>query len=343
MAGSGDVRESMRPAWELSTAFSGLTMRSVTDRSWSWAQALSGVVPPLVSPLDDAGGVDVAAVAQLVDHVVSGGVSGLFVLGGCGEGAWLTAPQRSAVVRAAVRAAAGRVPVLAGVMLPGTAAAAEAARQATDDGADAVVAGSPYYFEVDGAAQRRHVEAVLAATPLPALLYNIPQCTHHVLAAETVATLARDRRVLGIKDSAGDFAVFLGYLGVRRAQPAFRVLQGNEHLAAASLLQGGDGLVPGLANVAPALLVALREAAAKGDAAACARLQVALEDLATLHEQGHWLPALKAAVAALGIGTGRPAPPLAPAGETERRAIAAVLRRHGLLGDGSAPQSGSGR
>ena len=319
MAGSGDVRESMRPAWELSTAFSGLTMRSVTDRSWSWAQALSGVVPPLVSPLDDAGGVDVAAVAQLVDHVVSGGVSGLFVLGGCGEGAWLTAPQRSAVVRAAVRAAADRVPVLAGVMLPGTAAAAEAARQATDD----------------GAAQRRHVEAVLAATPLPALLYNIPQCTHHVLAAETVATLARDRRVLGIKDSAGDFAVFLGYLGVRRAQPAFRVLQGNEHLAAASLLQGGDGLVPGLANVAPALLVALREAAAKGDAAACARLQVALEDLATLHDQGHWLPALKAAVAALGIGTGRPAPPLAPAGETERRAIAAVLRRHGLLGDGT--------
>jgi 4-hydroxy-tetrahydrodipicolinate synthase len=269
--------------------------------------------------------------ARLVEHGLAGGVSGLFVLGACGEGAWLTASQRGAVTRAAVRAAGGRVPVLAGVMLPGTGAAVEAARQAADDGADAVVVGSPYYFPVDGAAQRRHVEAVLGATPLPGLLYNIPQCTHHVLAPPTVAALARDERVLGLKDSAGDFAAFQRYLAAREARPAFRVLQGHESLAAASLLQGGDGLVPGLANVAPALVVALREAAAKGDAAECVRLQAGLDGLTTLYEQGHWLPALKAAVSLLGIGTGRPAPPLAPAGDAQRAAVAGILRRHHLL------------
>jgi 4-hydroxy-tetrahydrodipicolinate synthase len=303
----------------------------VDTRSWSWAQALSGVIPPLISPLDPAGGVDAAAVERLVEYVVAGGVSGLFVLGGCGEGAWLTGAQRGAVIEATLQAAGGRVPVLAGVMLPGTGPATEAARQATGAGADAVVVGSPYYFGVDGDAQRRHVEGVLGVTPLPALLYNIPQCTHQVLAPETVAALAREPRILGIKDSAGDFAVFLRYLAIRQERPAFRVLQGNEFLAAASLLQGGDGLVPGLANVAPAILVALREAAGKGDAPTCARLQTAIEDLATLHEQGHWLPALKAAVAALGIGTGVPAGPLAAAGEAQRRAVAAVLRRHSLL------------
>jgi 4-hydroxy-tetrahydrodipicolinate synthase len=266
-----------------------------------------------------------------VEHVVAGGVSGLFVLGGCGEGAWLTGEQRSAVVRGARRAAASRVPVLVGVMLPATRAACEAARRAADDGADAVVAGSPYYFPVDGPAHRRHIEALLGATSLPLLLYNIPQATHHVLAPETVAALAREPRVLGIKDSAGDFAVFLRYVAVRRERPAFRVLQGSEHLATASILLGGDGLVPGLANVAPALLVAAREAAAKGDLAACVRLQEALEDLGTLYEHGHWLPALKTAVAALGFGTGLPAPPLLPPDEAERAAVLAVLRRHRLL------------
>jgi 4-hydroxy-tetrahydrodipicolinate synthase len=298
---------------------------------WSWTAALSGVVPPCISPLDGAGEPDPGATAALVEHVVGGGASGLFVLGGCGEGAWLTAAQRGAVIGAAARAAGGRVPVLAGVMLPGTRAASEAARQAADAGADAVVVGSPYYFGVDGAAQRRHVEAVLAATPLPALLYNIPQCTHHVIAPATAEGLAHDSRVLGIKDSAGDFEALLGFLAIRRRRPTFRVLQGHEHLASASLLQGADGLVPGLANVAPALFVTLREAAAKADAAECARLQEVIEDLTTIHARGHWLPALKTACALLGLGSGLPALPLAPSTPADREAIAAILHRHALL------------
>lgn len=298
---------------------------------WPWAQALSGIVPPLVSPLTASGAPDDGAMAALVEHVLASGCSGLFLLGSCGEGAWLTATQRGAVIRAAVRAAAGRVPVLAGVMLPATRAAGEAARQAADEGADALIVGSPYYFDVDAVTQQRHVEAVLGATRLPALLYNIPQSTHQTLAPETVRTLAGDPRVLGIKDSAPDFRAFQQFLAVRRQQPTFRVLQGNEALAAASLLQGADGLVPGLANVAPGLFVALREAAAKGDAATCGGLQEEIEDLALLYEQGHWLPALKAALAALGLGTGVPTAPFAPAEDGQRRAIAAILRRHRLL------------
>ena len=176
-----------------------------TGRTWTWDAALTGVIPPLISPLDDRGEPDEAAMGALIEHVVAGGCRGVFVLGGCGEGAWLTARQRAGVVRGVARAAAGRIPVLAGVMLPATGPAVEAARQAADEGADAVVVGSPYYFDVDAAAQRRHVEAVLGAVSLPVLLYNIPQCTHHRLSAETIAALAREARVLGMKDSAGDF------------------------------------------------------------------------------------------------------------------------------------------
>src|SRR3989442_1091770 len=154
-------------AWSIVIAGGDPLMRGDLTPSWTWDRALTGVIPPVISPLDRAGQPDEAAIAALVVHVLGGGCSGLFVLGGCGEGAWLTAAQRGRVVRLMVRAAAGRVPVLAGVMLPATGPAVEAAREAAGEGADAVVVGSPYYFDVEGGAQRRHVEAVLEATAPP--------------------------------------------------------------------------------------------------------------------------------------------------------------------------------
>lgn len=299
--------------------------------AWSWETALCGVIPPMISLLNRAGGLDGDAIRALIEHIVGGGCSGLFILGGCGEGAWLTSQQRASVVRGAVGAAAGRVPILVGVMLPATGAAIDAARQAADEGADALVVGSPYYLSVDGATQRRHVEAILRAVALPVLLYNIPQATHNPLAPDTVARLAQNSRILGIKDSAGDFEAFQGFLAIKRQRADFRVLQGNECVASASLLQGADGLVPGMANFAPALFVQLVRAASRGDVAACAALQEEITDLCSLHSHGHWLPALKAACALLGLGDGVPAPPLLPATAEERQAIAAILARHHLL------------
>ena len=296
--------------------------------AWAWDEALCGVVPPLISPLNATGELDTDAVAALVEHVLDAGCTGLFVLGGCGEGAWLTPSQRGAVVSGVVRAAAGRTPVLAGGMLPATGPAVEAARQAADLGADAVVVGSPYYFGVDGLAQRRHIETVLAAVTVPALLYNIPQCTHAILSHATVDALATDPRVLGIKDSAGDFEAFQRFLSIKRRRPDFRVLQGNEALLAASLLQGGDGLVPGLGNVVPALMVSLCAAAGRGDSTECARIQDEVAALYQLYAEDHWLPCLKAACAALGIGNGLPAPPLAALGADGRARVAAIVRRH---------------
>jgi 4-hydroxy-tetrahydrodipicolinate synthase len=306
----------------------------MTGAGWTWDRALCGIVPPAISPLDAGREVDEAAIGVLVEHVLRAGCSGLFVLGGCGEGAWLLSRQRGAVIRAFVRAAAGRAPVLAGVMLPATGPAAEAARQAAAEGADAVVVGSPYYFGVDGAAQRRHIETVIETADRPALLYNIPQCTSHVLAPALVTELARDSRVLGIKDSAGDFVAFQAFLGVKATRPDFRVLQGHEHLVAASLRLGADGLVPGLANVTPGLMVELHQAAARGDAAACTRIQRAILDLCAIHGIGHWLPALKAACQMIGIGSGVPALPLVPSTDAERRQIAAVLARQGIVAAG---------
>jgi 4-hydroxy-tetrahydrodipicolinate synthase len=300
----------------------------VPDASWSWDAALRGVVPPLISPLRTTGDVDEVSVQLLVDHVLAGGCTGLFVLGGCGEGAWMTNTQRAAVVRTVVRATAGRAPVLAGVMLAATGPALDAARQAESEGADALVVGSPYYGEADAGMQERHVEAILDAVPLPVLLYNIPQATHNPLAPTTVARLAVHPRILGIKDSAGNLHTFQEFLNVKSQRASFRVLQGNEPVASSSLLLGADGLVPGMANFAPSLFVALHRAASLGDADTCGTIQAAITDLWTLHTHGHWLTALKGACSILGFGNGLPASPLLPASNAERAAIHAILERN---------------
>src|SRR5438270_13571400 len=114
--------------------------------AWSLTERLAGVIPPLITPLDQAGHVDTAGVDALVNYTLAAGCSGLFMAGGCGLGPWLTIAQRVDVVRAAVRSAAGRVPVLAGVMLPATSPTCEAARQVEAEGVDGVVVASPYHF-----------------------------------------------------------------------------------------------------------------------------------------------------------------------------------------------------
>ena len=99
---------------------------ALTGRRWTWDKVLTGVVPPVISVLESTGGIDQALHNALCEHILSDGGTGLFVLGGCGEGAWLTSDQRAAVVRHSVAASAGRAPVIAGVMLPATALAVDA-------------------------------------------------------------------------------------------------------------------------------------------------------------------------------------------------------------------------
>ncbi len=299
--------------------------------AWRWAEQLAGVVPPLITPLDHTGRVDPAAVASLVDYTLAAGCSGLFVAGGCGLGPWLTGAQRGEVVGAVVRCAAGKVPVLAGVMLPSTGPACEAARQAEAEGADAIVVASPYYFTVTGDDQHRHVEAVLEAVSLPVLLYNIPQCTVHSWLPRTVAALAREPRVVGVKDSSGNLATFQDFLAIKRERQDFCVLQGDERVMAACMLLGADGVIAGLANVAPRLFVDLVRAGAHDDAAACRQLQERITDLWSSLVRELGLAGLYAASAALGIGNGQPAAPWVAPSADQQRAIVAALRRHELM------------
>lgn len=153
---------------------------------------LHGVVPPVCTPLDGLGEVDTASLTRLVGHLVDGGVHGLFALGSTSEVAYLTDDQRATALRTVVTAAAGRVPVLAGVIDTTTARVVQHARTAAELGADALVATAPFYTRTHPKEIAAHFRALRAAVDLPLFAYDIPVAVHSKLSAALVRELAED-------------------------------------------------------------------------------------------------------------------------------------------------------
>jgi 4-hydroxy-tetrahydrodipicolinate synthase len=258
----------------------------------SSSQPLRGVVPPVCTPLDGSGEVDTASLARLVEHLVAGGVHGLFALGSSSEVAFLTDRQRA--LRTVVEAAAGRVPVLAGVIdmtTPRVLVHAEAARKA---GADALVATAPFYARTHPREIALHFRTVRERAGLPLYAYDLPVSVHSKLSTALVRELAEDGTLAGLKDSSGDegglrrLIVALGGRDGRADGPApsFSILTGSELTVDAALLAGADGVVPGLGNVDPAGYVRLYDAVRGGDLDRAVREQERLIQLFGLVDAG---------------------------------------------------------
>jgi 4-hydroxy-tetrahydrodipicolinate synthase len=285
-----------------------------------------GVIPPMITPLTSAHELDEESVDRLVDHLVDGGVNGVFVLGTSGEGPWLTLGQQRRVVQQVARQLDGRVPLLAGALEASTARTIQAVEAAQDAGADAIVATVPYYFPVDDEAQTLHFRTVArAAAPLPVLLYNIPQRTHSVIDVDTVRRLLDVETIVGIKDSAGDAEAFGRILALKNERPDFVVLQGAERMVTASVAGGADGCVPGLGNLVPGLFCELVDAARRGEERQATALQERVNTLWQLHTFGFSLACLKYAAAVLGFGSGATCQHRDPLSDQAKHAIRELL------------------
>jgi 4-hydroxy-tetrahydrodipicolinate synthase len=215
---------------------------------------LTGVVPPVCTPLTPEGEVDVPSLLRLVDHLVGAGVHGLFVLGTTSEAAYLTDRQRTLVVESVVGHVGGQLPVLAGAIDMTTPRVREHVGAVTRAGAQAVVVTAPFYTRTHPEEIARHYRLVAAASPVPVLAYDLPSGVHTRLPAEVVLELAAQGVLAGLKDSSGDLAGFRRVVAGAREQcggTGFSVLTGSELLVDAALALGADGAVPGLANVDP--------------------------------------------------------------------------------------------
>ena len=265
-----------------------------------------GIVPPLATPLVDRDTLDAAGLERLVEHVLGGGVHGLFVLGTTGEGPALPMAVRREVVERTVRQVAGRVPVLVGISDTVLSESLALSRFAADTGAAAVVAAPPYYFPAGQEPLERWCRALVAGLPLPLLLYNMPEMVKVILEPETVRRLADSQRIVGLKDSGGDLGTFAGYSKiVREVRPDWSLLIGPEQMLPQAHALGGHGGVCGGANVAPRIFVDLQAALERDDEVAAAGLQQKVLALGRLYdvskEPGRVIVGVKAALAALGI------------------------------------------
>ncbi|MBM7173010.1 dihydrodipicolinate synthase family protein [Streptomyces sp. G44] len=227
---------------------------------------LTGVVPPVCTPLTPDREVDTASLVRLVDHLVAGGVDGLFVLGSTSEVAYLTDRQRALVVDTVVRHVGGQLPVLAGAIDMTTPRVLDHVRALTDAGADATVVTAPFYTRTHPAEIARHFRLVAGRSPVPVIAYDLPVSVHVKLSAELLLELAAEGVLAGLKDSSGAEGAFRGVVIGKRSVPReFSVLTGSELTVDAALAMGADGVVPGLGNVDPAGYVRLYAACRAGD------------------------------------------------------------------------------
>lgn len=292
---------------------------------------LEGVLPALVTPLNEDGSADAPGIGRVVEHVLAGGVHGILALGSTGEGASIEEPVRRRALAGVVEAAAGRVPVICGVAQPHLAAAIAEVRAAAQLGAEAALVAPPFYYPVDQPTVLAFYRRLAAASPVPILVYNIPQFTKVVAQPATVATLAREGAIAGIKDSSRDFGYFQAVCVATRELPAFRAFTGTDGMLAASLGMGGAGTICASANIAPRWVVGVFEAFRSGDWAAARRGQDLLIELGAALATGVFPAAFKAALHLQGVCQPWPAPPLAPLDKESQDVLKERLEAWGLL------------
>lgn len=224
-----------------------------------------GVIVPLLTPVDEAENIRHDQLEALVEHVIAGGVDGVFVMGTSGECARFTMEERAQAVATVVRKAGGRVPVYAGVSDCGTKLVKRHIANAAKAGADAVVATPPYYFPT--VSQKEAVafyRDIADTSPLPVVIYNLPAAVGVSLGCDVIEALYQHPRIVAVKDTSGDLPL-LEKLLARFQGESFAVLAGDESLLQAAFERGADGCIPSLANPFPRLLSALYRAALDND------------------------------------------------------------------------------
>ena len=234
---------------------------------------LTGIVPPMITPLQDRDTLDRAGLEKLIEHILAGGVSGLFILGTTGEGPSLSYRLRRELVQAVCTQVRQRVPVLVGITDTAFVESVGVARAAAESGADAVVLAPPYYLPEAQPELQEYLDHLLPELPLPLYIYNMPALTKVHFELDTVKRAMDEPRIIGLKDSSGDMNYFKQAAELIRQRPDWTLLIGPEEKLFDSLQLGGFGGVSGGANLFPKLYVGVVEAFRAGNLERARQLQ----------------------------------------------------------------------
>jgi len=310
----------------------------------STSKLLRGVVPPVCTPFTADYEVDEKSLRKLINHLIDGGVHGLFVLGSTSEVAYLTDKRRADVIRIAIDETKGRVPVVAGAIDMTTFRVNDHVRAAVEAGIDGIVLTAPFYVRTHPEEIALHFRLVKEACgDVPLYAYDIPVAANGVkLETSTVLKLAKEGVIQGLKDSSGnDAGIRAVVLGAQKlGLKEFVVLTGSELTVDSALMAGAHGVVPGIGNIDPAGYVRIFDYVAAGDYKAARAEQERLTEMFGLVDVGapsrmgrgsSALGAFKASLKLLGIiEDGRTAPPQIPLNSDEITSIIPFLKNAGL-------------
>ena len=235
---------------------------------------LTGIVPPMVTPLRGRDELDVAGLEKLIEHILSGGVSGLFILGTTGEGPSLSYRLRRELIERVCKQVKHRVPVLVGITDTAFVESVNLSRHAAEVGADALVVAPPYYLPEAQPELQEYLDHLVAELPLPLFIYNMPALTKVHFELDTIRRAMDNPRIIGFKDSSGDLNYFKSVAElIRQHRPDWPLLIGPEEKLFDALQCGGQGGVSGGANLFPKLYVTLCKVWQTGDATRAQELQ----------------------------------------------------------------------
>jgi len=285
-----------------------------------------GVFPYLVSPIDDAGGVRADVLGRLCDDLIEAGVHGLTPLGSTGEFAYLSRAQRRRVVEVVIEAAAGRVPVVAGVASTSTADAVDQAREWERLGCDGILAVLEAYFPIADDGVFAYFRTVAEAVAVPVVLYTNPSFQRSDLSLPVIERLSRVPNIRYLKDASVNTGRLLSI--INEVDGRMQVFAASSHVPACVMLIGGVGWMAGPACIAPRQSIELYDLCRRGDWTAAMAKQRPLWALNQAFAKYNLAACIKKGLELQGYAVGAPLPPQAPlSGEgidDLRRALAAI-------------------
>jgi 4-hydroxy-tetrahydrodipicolinate synthase len=288
-----------------------------------------GVFPYLVSPVDEAGRVRREVLTRLVDRLIEAGVHGLTPLGSTGEFAYLATDQRLEIVDTVVKAARGRVPVVAGVAGTTTRDAVHLAKEVVRLGADGVLAILEAYFPVPDAGVEAYFKAIAGAVDCPIVLYTNPQFQRSDLSLPVIRRLCEVPNIRYIKDASTNTGRLLSI--INETEGRMKVFAASAHIPAAVMLVGGVGWMAGPACIVPEQSVRLYDLCRAGKWPEAMALQRQLWAVNQAFAKYQLAACIKAGLELQGFDVGPPIPPQAPLAEGERADLRRVLEAVGAL------------
>lgn len=300
-----------------------------------FTKPLRGIIPPVITPMIDNDTLDVVGLENLLNRMIRGGVSGIFILGTSGEAQNISYHVRKELIKETCRIIEKRIPVLVGITDTSFSESLSLAATAAQCGADALVAAPPYYFAPGQAELLQYYNDLANRLPLPLFLYNMPSHVKVMIEPETVLALSENPNIIGLKDSSANGVYFQKLIHLFSNNPTFTLLCGPEEMTAEVVLMGGHGGVNGGANLFPELYVALYNAAANKDFEKLTELQPQVLKISlSLYNIGKYassyIKGVKTALNLLGVCSDYMAEPFHKFKEVEREIVKEKLKELGL-------------